>query len=120
MPGQFAKFLLVGALNTLVGYGFFVAFFTLGLPAPLALALAFILGVIFNFFSTGRLVFGNRQLQPIFGFVLVYLMLYAINLAALETLRGVGFGAVAGQGALVIPMALLSFFSLRAVFRTND
>jgi len=117
---RFIRFLFVGALNTAVGYGFFVLFLWIGAAPPLALALAFVCGVIFNFFSTGRLVFGNRDPRRIFGFCLVYLGLYGINLAALQGLQAAGLEAMIAQAILVGPMAVLSFLALKKVFRVHD
>src|SRR6516162_3637567 len=57
---QFIRFVLVGCLNTTVGYGLFAACILLGLPSALALLIATIIGVLFNYFSTGRLVFACR------------------------------------------------------------
>ena len=56
---RFARFLIVGTINTLFGYGVFAALITAGLESALALALATIAGVIFNYFTTGKLVFAN-------------------------------------------------------------
>ena len=58
---RFLHFLLIGALNTAVGYGLFVLFLWLGLHYALAAAFATVLGVLFNFKSTGGLVFKSKD-----------------------------------------------------------
>ncbi|WP_084442217.1 GtrA family protein [Termitidicoccus mucosus] len=55
------KFLLVGVLNTLVGYGLFCFFVFTGLHYSFAVLIATILGVLFNFQSTRKLVFNDRH-----------------------------------------------------------
>jgi putative flippase GtrA len=53
---RFSVFLLVGRLNTLVGYGLFAGLVLLELGRTLSLAGSTIPGVLFNFESIGRLV----------------------------------------------------------------
>ena len=55
---KFAKFLLVGVLNTLFGYFLYGSLILIGLDYKYAVLLATIIGVLFNFQTTGRLVFG--------------------------------------------------------------
>ena len=54
---RLARFLATGVLNTAVGYGLYALFVTLGMAYLPALVLATLLGVIFNFFSFGKLAF---------------------------------------------------------------
>ena len=58
---RFLGFLLVGGVNTAFGYGMFVVCLWLGMHYAVAAAVATLLGVLFNFFSTGGLVFKNRD-----------------------------------------------------------
>lgn len=60
--GKADPFLLVGVMNAAFGYGCFAAFLYLGLHYSLALLLATILGVLFNFKSIGALVFGSKKI----------------------------------------------------------
>jgi putative flippase GtrA len=55
---NFARFLLVGVLNTIFGYFLYGTLILIGLDYKLAVLLATILGVLFNFQTTGRLVLG--------------------------------------------------------------
>ncbi|MCU7242422.1 MAG: GtrA family protein [Microcystis aeruginosa WS75] len=55
---KFARFLLVGVLNTIFGYFLYGTLILIGLDYKLAVLLATILGVLFNFQTTGRLVLG--------------------------------------------------------------
>ena len=55
---RFVRFLLVDVINTLFGYFSFATLIIIGLDYKLAALLATIQGVLFNFQTTGRLVFG--------------------------------------------------------------
>ena len=68
----FIKFLAVGVLNTLFGYGIFALLLFIGLHYAVASILATICGVLFNFKTTGTLVFNNNDNRLIFKFISVY------------------------------------------------
>ena len=55
---KFARFLLVGVLNTIFGYFLYGTLILIGLDYKYAVLLATILGDLFNFQTTGRLVLG--------------------------------------------------------------
>lgn len=106
---QLLRFLLVGLLNTAVGYGLFAGFVWAGLPYPLAIGLATLLGVAFNFQSTGRLVFGGANLARLWRFAAVYGVVYLINVAAVAALLRVGLNVYLANGLLILPLALIAF-----------
>ena len=54
---RFIRFLLVGGVKTLFGYGVFFSLIYIGLHYSLAALLGTILGILFNFQTVGRLVF---------------------------------------------------------------
>jgi len=104
------KFILVGILNTVVGYLLFVFFIFLGLHYSQAVLLATIFGVLFNFKSTGKLVFGNNDNGLIYRFVLVYMVLYLLNITGLWIFEKNGFMNMYISGfILIIPLAVASF-----------
>ena len=82
-----ARFIVVGLLNTIVGYGIYGFLIFLDTPYLLALLIATILGVIFNYFSIGRLVFKSRGGSFLFvKFIASYVLVYSINAIALGVL----------------------------------
>jgi len=118
--GHFAKFLVVGGLNTVVGYGLFAAFIIAGLGAPLALALATVLGVLFNFKSFGLLVFRNGDGRLLPRFVAVYAGQYVVNLMCLRWLAALDLSPLLAQLLLLPPLSLASFLLMRRlVFRAR-
>lgn len=117
---QLLRFLLVGGLNTVVGYGLFAAFVWIGLPYPAAIALATVLGVAFNFQSTGRLVFGGAPLSQLWRFVAVYAAVYFINVATVALLLRTGLNVYVANGLVILPLALIAYvLQRRFVFGTS-
>lgn len=113
MRGQLLRFLFVGALNTAVGYALFALFVWLGLTYPVAIALATVLGVAFNFQSTGRLVFGHAPFSRLLRFVGVYVIVYAINVGAVALLIRWGATPYGANALVVLPLALIAFILQR-------
>ncbi|CNF39979.1 MULTISPECIES: GtrA family protein [Yersinia] len=106
---KLVRFLLVGVMNAAFGYGCFAAFLYLGLHYSMALLLATILGVLFNFKSIGALVFGSKKNSLIFRFVAGYIVVYGANVAGIAALTSLGATPYLAGIALIVPMALLSF-----------
>ena len=106
---QFATYLAVGALNTLVGYGTFAALLWTGLHYALAALLSTIVGVMFNFQTVGRIVFGSRDPSLIFRFVAVYGVTYLLNVGVLRLLEPRHPDVLLVQAVLVLPLAGVSF-----------
>ncbi|KAA0073032.1 GtrA family protein [Tardiphaga sp. P9-11] len=118
---RFGRFLLVGALNSAVGYGLFAGLVVLGLPPEAALLVATVLGVIFNFATTGRFVFGNRDRNRILRFIAVYGVVYLLNAAALRGLSLLMVPPLLGQLLLLPVAAVMTFVALRSfVFKEKS
>lgn len=115
---QFVRFLLVGAVNTAVGYALFAAFILLGLHYGIAVALATVLGVLWNFQTIGRVVFASRDRSLLLRFAAVYAVTYLLNVGILRALESTRVHVLLIQAALVLPMAAVAFtFHRRFVFR---
>jgi putative flippase GtrA len=110
---RFLVFLLVGALNTAVGYGLFAAFIFLGADTTLALSAATTLGVLFNFKSIGRLVFASGNVRLLPRFVGIYAVQFGVNLLALKALERAGASPLLAQLLILPPLAILSFIMMR-------
>ena len=117
----FAKFVLVGVVNTVFGYLAYAFFVWLGggdFTAPL---FATVCGVLFNFKTTGNLVFGNSSNRLLLRFFAVYLFTYVLTVALLKILAFAGLENRYVSGAFILaPMALISFFLNKDfVFKTE-
>lgn len=110
----FLRFLVVGVVNTLFGYGAYAFFLWIGFHFSAAALLGTVAGVIFNFFTTGRLVFDRaRRFRSALPFVAVYSVVYAINVALLALLEHLGVGPYLAGLILIVPLALISFLLMR-------
>ncbi|MBA5639015.1 GtrA family protein [Duganella sp. LX20W] len=124
------RFGLAGALNTAFGYGAYALLLALGLHYALANLGALALAVCFSFRTHATLVFGHGagrahgpRSGPLFGplfirYVLGWLVLYAVNVAAIAVLLRAGLGAYAAGALWLAPQAVLSYLMQRhVVFR---
>lgn len=117
-----AKFISVGLLNTVVGYAIYGLLILLNMPYLAALLVATIMGVIFNYFSIGRLVFKVRGGRLVFAkFITAYGLVYGINATALDVLiKHFQLGPYMGQ-ALCVPLGvLISWLLMNCWVYKND
>ncbi len=110
-----ARFLAVGVFNTLFGYGAFYLLLGSGLAPTPALAFATLVGVVFNFFTTGRVVFANSDATLLWRFACVYAVVFAVNAALLEGAVSLGVGAALAQAMLLAPCVAFSYLLNRTL-----
>ena len=144
IENKFIRFLFVGVLNTMFGYGLFVLFIWFGMHYSIALFCANFLGILFNYKTTGYIVFETRSNRLLLHFFLVYGIVYLFNLGELylldasnlyETILDWHFmkflddlplnkekiGDVIGQAITLLPNAILSFLLNKIfVFKKKD
>lgn len=115
---QFLRFLAVGALNTLFGYGVFAGLVLAGLAPMPSLVLTYVVGVLFNYVTTGRLVFGHAGGGALLRFIAAYVVIYLFNLALFRGAEALGAGPLLAQALCLPVVAVFSFvlFKFR-VFR---
>ena len=112
---QFLRFLAVGVLNTIVGYGVYCLGLVVFGRAEIALVIANVFGYGFNFFTVGRLVFRNRHWRTLPGFVIVAVVVYCLNLAMLKGLQFGGLNAWVGQ-LVCLPVVVILNYGLMKRF----
>jgi putative flippase GtrA len=110
---RFVRFLFVGLLNTVFGYCAFAFLLFLGLHYALATLLSTIAGIIFNFNTTGRLVFGNRDTSRIVRFVGVYAFTYLLSVGGLRLAEMAGIDLYLAGAVLTAVLAVVSFLLFR-------
>jgi putative flippase GtrA len=117
---QFIKFLIVGGLNTLVGYAIFSAFILIGTASAVAVIATTIIGALFNFASTGWIVFRSSETTLLPRFMVVYAGQGVVNIAMLHALETIGFTPLVAQALLLPLITILSFAAMRQfVFSGN-
>jgi putative flippase GtrA len=107
---QFARFLLVGTLNTSLGYLLFGAFVQTGWSQETALLFAMIIAVLAGFATNARLVFGNTDWRRMGWFVAAYAVFYWMNVGLLHLLASQGLEPLLAQALCLPVMTPLSFF----------
>lgn len=114
----FVRFLVVGGANTFFGYAVYSLFILLNIHYAIASLMSTMIGVVFNFFTTGRIVFKNKNVKLIFKFFLVYGITYLVNLFFLSKFDAAHFNMFAAGAIMVLPIAVLSFLlNKKLVFR---
>ena len=111
---KFIKFLFVGGINTIAGYLFFAFFIFLGIHYAIATILSTICGIIFNFFSTGKLVFKNKNNLLFFRFILVYAVNWFIAVIFIHFYKiFINDNEYLAGFIILIPTAVLSFILMK-------
>ena len=102
------KFLGTGVLNTVFGYAIYAVMIFISAPYLVALFVATVMGVIFNYFSFGRMVFRGHGGRFVFGkFIIAYAAIYGVNAVLLKVLTGVFLLNPYMSQVLCIPSSVL-------------
>ena len=118
---RFAKFLVVGAVNTAVGYAVFAALVFLLERPVLALFLTTLFSIVFNFRTSGRFVFDSSDDRLLLRFAIVHCVAFGLNTLGLKLLIHAGLSPYLAQALWIIPHAIgLYFAQLYLVFRSQD
>lgn len=114
---RFIRFIAVGMLNTAVGYGLYVVFILCGLSYQVAALFSTVLGVLFNFFSTGRLVFGSSRPRAgmVIRFVAVYVLIYFTTIYIIKGALALGCNAISA-GFFSLPVTVVMAYILQKTF----
>jgi len=107
---QLLRFLVVGGLNTVFGFTVYSIFILFNLHYVLAALLGQICGILFNFQTTGTIVFKNKDNRLIFRFFAVYLVTYSITIGLLKIFDVYDVGSIVAGAIIILPVAFLSFF----------
>ena len=117
---HFVRYLIVGGINTCFSYIVFASSVYLLKYVNLAVVVATIISILFNFNTYGRIVFKSKDNSKIYRFFGVYLFTMTLQILLLKALAltGVTNPYIAG-GILTLPLAAVSFLLMRKfVFNT--
>jgi len=115
---KFLRFLAVGLVNSAFSYSVYALLIFLGVHYALAVLVANVLGVLFNFKTTRRLVFQSNDNRLIFNFVLVYASVYLLSVSSLKILLWLGLNRYFAGALIALPMAGVTFTLMsRFVFK---
>lgn len=117
---RFVRFLAVGLVNMAFGYSVFAVLVLIGLGPELALALSFIIGVMWNYFTTARFVFQVQGYGRLVGFAATYVGIYVFNVICLKAAMAAGLSSLLAQALLTPPISVLTFIILSFVMRSGS
>lgn len=117
---EFFRFLVTGGINTVFGYSVYSLLTFIGLHYTLVVLLGQISGILFNFNTTGRIVFNNTNPRLLYRFAVVYLVMYILNVFFLGLLVRINFNMYFSGAILILPMALVSLFLFKIFVFSNN
>lgn len=109
---RLVAFLAAGGVNTAFGYAAYGALVLVGLVPQVAVVGSTVLGILFNFASTGT-VFGTRDLRRLPRFLAAYGAILLANVIILDLLLSAGVGPFLGQGVAVCALVPINFLLMR-------
>ena len=115
------KFFGAGVINTVFGYSVYALLLYIKIPYPLALFIATVAGVVFNYISFGRIVFKSFGLRIFGKFIIAYALIYVLNVVLLKVvMEYLMLNPYLGQ-ILCIPISvLLSWLLMNYWVYKND
>jgi len=117
----FLRFLVAGGFNTLFGWLVYAASILMGAPLWLALIIAIVTGIGFNFVTLGGYAFQDMAMKRFPRFVLSYALIYITNLTCLKVLEPWLSSPIWGQLILTPPLAIFSYVVLsRMTFNSKN
>ena len=106
---QLIKFIMVGIMNSLFGYSCYAFFVFLGISYPFALLLSTCIGVLFNFKTTGKIVFSSTTNDYFLKFVAVYVIIYFFNMTFIKWMELFTNNLYLAGFVAMIPAAMMAF-----------
>jgi|GEM_PF-629539 putative flippase GtrA len=107
---RFVRFLVVGGLNTLFGFVIYSILALSDLSTLMVLIVSNLIGIAFNFVTTGGLVFRDMSLTKIPLFLICYGVIFVIYLELIQWLSPIFGGRIVAMAIIVLPMAVLTYF----------
>lgn len=117
---EFFRFLVTGVINTVFGYSIYSLLTFIGLHYTLVVLLGQIIGILFNFNTTGKIVFNNTNPRLLYRFAGVYLVMYILNVFFLGLFVRINFNMYFSGAILILPMALVSLFLFKIFVFSNN
>jgi putative flippase GtrA len=110
---RFVRFIAIGSVNFLFYYTIFTILHLMHVEPVTAVICATVVGVLFNFCTTGRFVFGSGRLYLLPRFIGVYVVQCIANIAMLRMLISLGVPVLAAEALVIGLLAIATYFALR-------
>lgn len=106
---QLLRFFVTGGINALFGFTVYSVLILINIHYSVASFLSTIVGIVFNFFTTGRIVFHSANPRLFLKFLGVYGISYSTNLLLLSIFNHFNFNMVFAGAILLLPIALFTY-----------
>jgi|GEM_PF-992998 putative flippase GtrA len=117
---QFVVFVFMGGINTIFGYSIFAFFIFLKMSYYLAFLFAASLGLIFNFMTTGRIVFKNKDFGLFYKFIFISIIMYFLHIILIRIIN-VHINNFYISGLMTMSLtALIAFYLNKKVFTIKN
>ena len=121
LPKRFILFLFVGLVNTSFGYGLFALLIYLKVHYSLACLISTFMGILFNFKTTGVIVFKNNNNLLIFRYFLAYGITFLLGLLFLYITNYFKISNYIAGAVWLLPGGIISYFLMKSiVFRFKE
>lgn len=111
---EFVRFIFTGAVNTAVGYMIYALCYYLTGKVGFALAVDYILGGLFNYYSYSAIAFKEYKQRRFFMFCFAYIFTFFLNYGIVYLLiQNVKINAYFAQIAAISVCALVLYFFLK-------
>ncbi|MGH1541023.1 MAG: GtrA family protein [Arenicella sp.] len=109
---QVPKYLMVSGFNTLLAYGLFALFITIGLHYSLAALLPGIISIYFGYIANKKIVFNaqSRHKYSLLFYYLFYFGIYLINVAIQASMHALGSANDYFNGAVAVIITVIIAF----------
>lgn len=109
VQSQFVRFGVVGAFNTALSFGVYALGIFAGLTYYAASFVALVFGIGFSFVVQGRLVFQSRLKGRFPAFLIMWCLLYLLNIAIIRSLVTFDMSYYLAGLFATFPVVLISF-----------
>lgn len=109
-----SKYIIVGVLNTIVGYSVYSLLILIDIKYAFALLISHIAGVINSYFWNKYYTFksSSKNWHELKRFILIYILYYILNLLILSSLiELVSLHPLLGQALSLVVVTTFSFFA---------
>jgi putative flippase GtrA len=110
---RWIRFLMMGGINTGFSYGSYALLVYCGVNFAVSNLVALVLGILFSFKTQGAFVFGVPG-NGVFGrFIIVWCVIYVINIAMIGGMIKLGLSPYVAGALAIFPVAVLSYLFQR-------
>jgi putative flippase GtrA len=106
---QLFRYVFVAGTNVILGYGIFAFLIFLKLHYILAITVSTIFGILFGFKAFSNLVFNNKNNLLIFRYLIVWAVVYFLNITGLTALNYLEINNYVAGFIMLFPSAALGF-----------